>query len=260
MKSISNPHWRCRSLAAVAALACLLPLAGARAAAHPTGDDIVGRMDKALTSARDQYFEYKLATYEPGKPPRVLTFSVHIMGDKYRRIEFMAPGDVKGTRFLVLDVDQMYVYMPAYKKVRRVASHVKSQGFMGSAYSQDEMSVVTYGDIYAAKYVDEDADTYHLEMTRRPGQTFPYPKMEMWVRKDSYQPQKLIYYNDKGVKQKTENRESFQCKENTCNPRIMTLIDHSRGDLKSVMVQQAWKLNTGVDERFFTVRSLQRRR
>ncbi len=225
-----------------------------------TGDQILAMMDKAMTRARDQYFEYTLATYKRGKKPRVLKFSVHIMGDKMRRLEFLAPGDIKGTRFLILAVDQMYVYMPAYKKVRRVASHVKAQGFMGSAYSHEEMSIVTFGDIYAARLAGEDDETWKLELTRREGQTYPYPRLEIKVRKDILQPVEIQFFNDKGMNIKTDNRESFECKDDLCNPRIMTMIDHTRGDLKSVMSRQKWKPNTGVDERYFTVRSLQRRR
>ena len=259
MTSPNNVPKTCWTLIFCLTLPGVLVYPPARAAT-PNGEQILVMVDETMTRARDQYFEYTLATYKRGRDPQVLKFSVHIMGDKKRRIEFMAPGDIKGTRFLVLDVDQMWVYMPAYKKVRRVASHVKAQGFMGSAYSHDEMSIVTFGDIYTAKLLGQDDDEWRLELSRRPGQTYPYPKLEIKIRKDIFQPIEIAYFNDKGMKIKTESRESFECRNDLCNPRLMTMIDHTRGDLKSVMARQKWKPNTGVDDRHFSVRSLQRRR
>lgn len=230
------------------------------ALAAESGDSIVKKTDYAMTHARDQYFEYDLVTYEPGKDPRVLKFSVHLIGDKKRRLEFLAPGDVRGMRFLILDVDQMYVYMPAYKKVRRVASHVKSQGFMGSSYAQDEMSLTKFGEIFSPKLISENDETWTVEMTRKKGQTYAYPKLLVDIRKDIHQPVKVEYFNEKGQMAKHEVREGWRCEDNMCNPRKMTMIDHTRGDLKSIMVQRAWKPNTGISEREFTVRALQRRR
>lgn len=34
----------------------------------------------------------------------------------------------------------MYVYLPAFGKVRRIASHTKDQGFLGLTFSQDDMA------------------------------------------------------------------------------------------------------------------------
>ncbi len=249
-----------RAASAIALGAFVICLAGTSLAEKLTGEEIVKRTDHAMTKADDQLFVYDLVTYEPGKDPRVLRFQVHIKGDKKRRIEFLAPGDVKGMRFLVLDVDQMYVYLPAYKKVRRVASHVKSQGFMGSAYTQDSMSLTKFGETFTAKLIGEDDKTWTLEMTKRPEKAYSYHKLVVKVRKDIYQPQSVEYYNEKGVKVRSEVREGFQCKQGLCNPRKMTMLDHTRGDLKSEMIQRKWTPNTGISDREFTVRSLQRRR
>ena len=45
-------------------------------------------------------------------------------------------------KILTRAAQDMYVYLPAFKKVRRLASHVKEQGFMGTAFGHEEMSLV----------------------------------------------------------------------------------------------------------------------
>jgi len=236
---------------------CLLVPAGASAQTK-SGDDVVKIMDEAMTRAQDQSFDFELITVEPGKGERRMTYHVDIKGKSFRRVEFLSPGDVKGMRMLVVSVNQMYVYMPAFRKVRRIASHVRNQGFMGTAYSYDEMSIVTYGDVFSAKLLSETDKDWTIEMDRRPGQEFSYARLKMVVSKEYSQPMRIEYFNDKGVLLKSEERTNYECADNLCNPREMKLVDHTRNDLTTRMVRKSWKRNSGIPDSFFTQRSLQK--
>jgi len=163
-------------------------------------------------------------------------------------------------RVLILSLDEMYVYLPAFRKVRRVASHVRDQGFMGSAFSHDDMSVVTYGDKLSAKLLAEDETSWTIEATRRPESTYRYKKLVMRIRKDMIQPEAITYFNDKDEKVKSETRKDYECQGKHCNPKVITLTDHTRGGVTSTLRRKAWKVDTGVADRYFSVRSLQRRR
>ena len=61
-------------------------------------------------------------------------------GEK-RLTEFTDPPEMKGMRILILSPTRMYIYLPAYKKVRRVASHVSAQGLLGPAFASDDLAV-----------------------------------------------------------------------------------------------------------------------
>lgn len=241
-------------------VACLCLATVASAGTKGEAARIVADMDKAMTSTQDQYFVYQIVTQEPGKKKTTLEFQVHIKGDSWRRLEFTAPGDVKGMRFLVRSLTQMYVYLPAYQRVRRVASHVRDQGFMGTAYAYDEMAIVTYGPVFDAELISQADDRWILKMKRKPGQDYRYAGLELEVDKKMHQPLVIRYYNDKWDLLKTETRTDWECQGSACRPREMKIIDHTRGDMWSKMVCQDWKINTGVKDSFFTVRSLQRGR
>ncbi len=240
---------------------CMTCSLGAPAAQALTGEEVVALLDKAMTQAKDQYFIYEVVTEEKGKPPRQLKFEVTIKGTKWRRIEYMEPGDLKGMKVLVLDTDTIWTYLPAFRKVRRVASHAKAQGFLGTALSHDEMATVTYGGLYKGKLEKEDDKHWTVLLERREGSPAPYKALRMVLRKDFQTPVKTEYINDKGEKVKTETRSSYHCKSKgtVCTPRIMVYTDHSRNGLKSTLVQRAWKINQNVPDRYFTVRALQRR-
>lgn len=210
--------------------------------------DILAQVDDALTNAKDQAMEFELVTQEPGKAARNMVFKVFVKGREWRRIDFVAPGDVKGMRILVRSADNMYVYLPAYRKVRRVASHVKEQGFMGTAFSHDEMSLVTFGPTFTSKLVEEGDKFWKLALTRKEGSEFPYAKLNLEVRKDLKQPVEIQYFNEDGVKVKTEVRLGFKCQEGLCAPSVIKMTDHTRNNLVSELKMRKWSPDSGLGE------------
>jgi hypothetical protein len=230
------------------------------ARADSRGQQIIDKLDKLATGPTDQYFVFDMTTYEKGKDPSTMVFEVTIKGTRFRLVRFLSPGDIKGTRMLVRSLSQMYIYLPAYRRVRRIASHVRDQGFMGSAYSYDEMAIVSYGDVFYCDLASETDTLYKLKCKRKPGKEFHFPIMEMDIRKDIHRPAELRFFNEKGVKLKTDYRTEYDCNEDNsiCNPKKMKLVDHTRGDIYTTMICKKWKKNTGVKDNFFTLRSLQK--
>ncbi|MGQ9621543.1 MAG: outer membrane lipoprotein-sorting protein [Bacteroidales bacterium] len=65
-------------------------------------------------------------------------------GSEKRLIKFAEPADVKGTGMLIIDnksvADEMWIYLPALKKTRRIATAEKGKSFMNSEFSNSDMS------------------------------------------------------------------------------------------------------------------------
>ena len=238
----------------------LILAAAAPAIADERGDKALQELDKSMTAAPKQYFIFDLITKDPGKEPKKFTYKVYLKGSDSRRIEFLEPGDQRGFKVL-LTGDLMYTYLPAFNKVRRVAGHVRDQGFMGTAYSYDEISIVVYAPVFEGKFISETDKTITVEATRRPGKegAFRFPKLVFVLDKTHHQPLEIAYYNEQGEKVKTETRSQYDCRGNFCNPKLMKMVDHGRNNVESLMIRKEWIPNPQVDEDLFTVRSLQKR-
>ena len=246
----------------IRSLACALTLSAvavpsAWAADAPDAGTILNKLDDQLNRADDQFFWYDMIDQQPGKNVRTLGLEVYMKGDK-RLTAFTAPGDLAGTKVLILSPTQMYVYLPAYKKVRRVASHATEQGFMGTTYTQDLLAVERYGEHYTPKLVEQTESEYVLELVQKPDGDGPYPKIRVFVRKKDFLPTKMAYFNDKGVHAKTEERMDYKCSGEICAPHTMKLTDHLDGDHWTKLVQKEWKPNSGLSDRLFTRRNLAR--
>jgi len=220
--------------------------------------EILAKLDTNMNQATDQTLNWTVTTQDPGKKSaREMAFSVRLKGEK-TLTEFESPGDIKGTRVLVLSRSQMYIYLPAYHKVRRIASHVTKQGFMGTTYSHADMSTSRYGDAYTAKLVSENETDWVIALHPIPETHAPYAKIEMTVGKARHLPQELKMFNDKGEHIKTESRSEYDCKGSICNPTLLKMTDHTRNGAWTELRCVGWAADTGVEDGLFTVRTLQR--
>ena len=231
---------------------------GNAALAHP-GDAVIKKMDAALSRARDQTMEVEMVVADPGKATRRLLMQVHTRADK-RRIRFLSPGDVKGLTMLVLTRTQMYVYLPAYRKIRRIASHVRAQTMFGADYNYDDMSTVSYGGVYLARTLTETKKHWTVRAALRPGQQSPYAKLEFRILKDNHLPDRIAYFNDQGKRVKSEVRGDYRCEKGVCGAWMMKMVDHTRNEHWTKLVRKSWALNSDFSDRIFSLRQLQRGR
>ena len=77
---------------------------------------------------------------------RIASFSKDKGDDRYRLMFFREPADVKDTAFLTWDYDDpdrdddQWLYLPALRKTKRIASSDKSGSFMGSDLNYSDMT------------------------------------------------------------------------------------------------------------------------
>lgn len=106
-----------------------------RVDARDDGDNQTADMQMTLIDKRSQERVRKLATFKKDKGD-----------DTYRLMFFLHPADVKDTAFLTYDYDDpeqdddQWLYLPALKKTKRIATSDKSGSFMGSDLNYSDMT------------------------------------------------------------------------------------------------------------------------
>lgn len=246
----------------VVAVACLsavgaVILAPSIARAEMSGDDVLARMDSAHLAAKDQVATVEMTVADATGEARHLGMQLHTRG-KQRRVAFLYPGDVKGIRVLTLSKEQMYVYLPAFRKVRRIASHVREQSMFGMDYTYDDMSTVTFRDSYNAKILRENDTAWVLDLTPKNPATAPYARLEVTISRANNLPSEIAYYSSDGKKARTETRWDYRCQNAVCVAYKTKMVDHSKGDHVTEVTIKDTQLNTGLADGVFSLRDLQR--
>ena len=117
---------------------------------------------------------------------------------------FLSPADVKGTAFLVWEhkdqQNDIFIYLPSLKKVRRIASDQKNQSFMGSDFSYGDMAMEDVDDAdhkTIREEVIEGKPCWVIESTPKAEADSEYCKILTWVTKEDFIPQKMEFYPKK---------------------------------------------------------------
>ncbi len=229
------------------------------ARADAAGDKALAQVDVAVNRAKTQYIEYEATVKTPDKADRVIGMNLWLKGEM-RLSEFTKPSDMKGTKVLIISPTQMYIYLPAFGKVRRIASHTTDQGFMGMTFSQDDFSLTYYENWYTASIASQDDKTMKLVLVPKKDQKPPYAKIEMTVEKARMLPTEMNYFGDGPKALKTETRSNYTCtgdKNDICAPADLKMVDHTKGELATLLKRGAWKANIDIADSKFTKRSLE---
>jgi hypothetical protein len=188
-------------LAALAALLVALPTLPAVARADDAkareimrkvndrddGDNQTSEIKMVLIDSRNNRRERELRSFRKDRGADTLTIMF-----------FEAPADVKGTGFLTYDYaetgkdDDQWLFLPALRKSKRIASSDKSGSFMGSDFNYADMTEPDLEDYDFTLVKEEDVDghkTWQIQSVPRNEAVKDetgYEKSIVWVRQDNY--------------------------------------------------------------------------
>lgn len=236
---------------------CAFLLALASAGSARADNALLKKVDAEINKWKTLDYYYKVVTTKGEEESSVLKLRMRMKysGEHNKQlIDIDAPADMKGTKVLTISPTEMYIYLPAFKKIRRIASHVTEQGFLGTALSQRDMTLTRYADKYDATEAKEADGKITFTLVAKSDEA-PYPKISLTVGKDNLLPTKIKYFDAEGKNLKTETRSEYKCSENYCTPGAMKLEDHTAG-VKSILYLKEYKVNPELDDALFSKRSL----
>ena len=196
---------------------------------------------------------------------RLKSLEVMDDGDKGLTI-FDQPRDVKGTAFLNFShtnkPDDQWLYLPALKRVKRIASRNKSGPFMGSEFSYEDLSsfeIEKYKHTYLKDEAVNGQDTFVVEQI--PVDKYSgYTKMTVWVDKEHYRVHKIDFYDRKKSLLKTLTMHDYKLHlEKYWRPYTMKMVNHQTGKSTDFVTHEL-AFNTGLKDSDFNKASLKRAR
>jgi outer membrane lipoprotein-sorting protein len=194
-----------KKLHALIALSAVVLLTSSPAYAQegPTADEILKEMTDTMNPQTSQGKMRMTITTSTGQDRTFIyeAFSKD-QGDK-SLMKYLEPSRVKGQAILMLnDANDIWVYFPRTKRVRKLASHAKKQKVEGSDFSYEDLGASdTFIDEYEATRLDdgkmEGKATYVLQLIRKEESNASYSRVILQVEKESLVPLLVDYYHDK---------------------------------------------------------------
>lgn len=182
---------------------------------------------------------------------------------------FAQPADIKGTGFLQLEnsaaEDDIWVYLPALGKTRRLAANNKRDSFFGTDFAYGDIllpAVSRYAHKLLRREKVENSDCIVVESTPLDDKTrddYGYSRRITWVDASSHVERKVEYYDLRGRLLKTQT--TFDVKlvdpaKGRWLPMRRQIVNHQTRH-STVYAFDDFKLRTDLRESDFSVRKLE---
>ena len=253
-----------------AILLCLLPFGLLAATPEETGLAIAQEADMRDSGYKNYTNDVKMILknkqgQESIREIRSKTLEVDGDGDKSMTI-FDKPRDIKGTALLSFThkegADDQWLYLPALKRVKRIASDNKSGPFMGSEFAYEDITSQEV-EKYTYKFLKDDTldgmDVFVFErypVDRKSG----YTRQIIWMDKENYKERKIEYYDRKNALLKTLVFADYNLyRDKFYRAQDMHMVNHQTGK-STRLLQSNYNFDVELSDRDFDKNSLKRAR
>jgi len=202
-------------------------------------------------------------TNKQGKTRESTIRSVSADDNRQQIIWFLSPADDKGVAFLKIEHadkdDEMRLWLPAFKKVRRISSKKKADSFMGSDLSYEDMTSrdldeYTY-ELQGEKKID-GVECHILVSIPKSGVTRTYSKFVSYVSKKD-----LVAIRDEAYDTREELlkvRTMKYRKEKGYNLPVEIFVENVQKEHSTRLVFSEQEIDTEIEADLFQEKNLKR--
>jgi hypothetical protein len=251
----------------------LLAVSAARAG-EPSGRDI---MEKVTTTRKLDGSEstIKMSIYDDKGQVRereIASATKLFDGGKTEKrvFRFLSPADVQGTGILIFDYeskpDDMWIFLPALRKTRRILSSQGAQSFMGSEFSYADLNIPALDDFTYDVGKDEACDgetCYVVDVLPKSKETAAndgYSKKTYWVSKTKFVVMRGLFYAADGKLLKellTRDVKLLDPKNKRYRTLRMEMINKQNGR-RSVVESTKMGFSPNTKDDYFTTTYIER--
>jgi len=225
------------------------------------GDKSISTMEMTLIDKHGNKRVRDMKNYSMDKGP-----------DTQSVIFFLSPADVRNTAFLTYDFgdsskdDDQWLYLPALKKTKRIASSDKSSSFMGSDFTYSDMTSREVDD-YTYRIAKEskvrDHKVWVMESIPKTDKTIEetgYTKSYMFVRQDNFVVVRALHIlKEKGRKKYLDVKKLEKIDGIWVATEIEMKTTKDKKTLhRTVLKLDDVKFNQNLDDAFFSVRRIEK--
>lgn len=183
-------------------------------------------------------------------------------------LRFTEPADVRGTALLIYDyedqADDMWIYLPALRKTRRIVSSEKGKSFMGSEFTNADMAVPDPDD-FNYRMMGEDTLEGHACLkiesvckTDEAADEYGFGRKISWIEKGSDLCYRVEFYNFDDEMFKVQMIRDYRTDDRQVRFSWYMEMDNVMNGRKSLMQVSAFNSHLSLSEDDFSPALLDR--
>ncbi len=172
------------------------------ATGQETAADILAKMDKTIFSVKDKTADIEMVMTDLKNNKQKIKKAVLMQkGADKKLFRYTYPKNDEGIATLSLPDGKIYLYLPMFKKPKKITSMAESNTFNNSDFSLRDMAIKPYTELYTPALLKTTDDSYQLDLKPKSGNS-PYSHLIVTVNRKHYYPEKFEYFAKNGQKVK----------------------------------------------------------
>lgn len=182
-------------------------------------------------------------------------------------MRFTAPAEVQGTSFLIHNHDDkesdMWIFMPAIRRVRRIAGDDKANNFMGSEFKNSDMSTPKTQDFNYKNIGTATIDgktCWKIEIVPKNSSiedAYGFSKQISYIEQGTYLARKVEYYDFSGRLHRTQTISDYKQQTGGKYFAFKMEMKNEQNGRKSVMIIDAFQVGSNMPESSFAPAALE---
>jgi len=236
------------------------------------GFEIAARSDRTDLGFGDSRVELQMilrnaAGQESSRTLRISTLEKpdEDVGDK-SLVLFDTPRDIEGTALLshakILDPDDQWLFLPALKRVKRIASSNKSGPFVGSEFAFEDFTAIELNKFDYRFIGTEACGEFQCDVIERLPryENSGYTRQVSWVDQTDFQIRKVEFYDRRGDLLKVLELSDYRQYDNGVWRAHLFSMSNRQTKKQTDLIYQEFAFNVGLSKSDFVKGRLSRLR
>jgi outer membrane lipoprotein-sorting protein len=214
---------------------------------------ILANMDKIMFSPKDKQGKVTMILTGKNEKEKVREAEMYQKGTDKKIYRYTQPESQAGIATLSLPGNEMWMYMPALAKPKKITMLARSQSFTGTDFSYEDMATTPYADRYTPVFLKTEGNAHFLQLNPKLTDS-KYSKIIVKLDKIHGYPILMEFYNEKGQKFK-EATYQYEKIGSYWNAREVVMTDLEKSHSTKIQLTDV-KFDQGLSDDLFTVDNL----
>ena len=216
--------------------------------------NILSKMDATIFAIKDRSVTMRMVMTNLKSGKEKVKEAVLYQKDMDKKLfRYTAPESDEGISTLALPNSEIYVYLPMFKKPKKITNLAESGIFTSSDFSIDDMASQTYSEKYSPELLNSDGDVYVLSLAAKDEKPV-WSRLEVHVNKRFYYPERIDYFNKKDELEKQAIYKYAEVRGYWVTEEVS--MEDMKKQHKTTLYMSDIKVNQGLKDDMFTLENL----
>jgi len=174
-------------------------------------------------------------------------------GTQMKLFRYVYPPSDSGIATLSLPNGEIYLYLPLFKKPKKITNLAESNTFNNSDFSIEDMATQAYSEMFTPTLKSSSGSTHVLELTPKTDNTY-YKRVLVYMNKQNYYPEQFEFFDKKDVMVKKSVYHHVKVKGFWIADQVS--MEDLKKKHKTTLYMSDIKLNQGLSDDLFTLENL----